>query len=405
MDNNNQTLPPSLVQPQSRRWYQHRGVIAIMVLAVVAAVLVCAYTMLHQPQDLEPIIINHHPKTVTQTNELPTPTTSPAQQTTVGVTPKIDTSSWKSYKDNSLGFQMQYPPDWTVQKSTYNSTGNAIVSIHFYPPGKTPGYEYQGDIIVDTVSNPKQLDLQTFYNQPDNSYGTGTLMTTITGYPEIKFSDIPAMIPSDQISVNLGKTIVELTDVGQQHTDDGITDAMANTISSNTSTSFRYLPIGEVLEWTKNTKWNFDPPNTYVTYNSTDKDFSFQVPYNANWGNDQIKLKPYEVTKDGSVYFGNVGVGCEGGCGMSRDEHVYTQAAQNADAVIADLNKNYWDGGFAQKPIKVNLGSLQVVEYEYGELGTQKYVIVIGKKFNYVFTADNFEIKDLEQVAKTVTFN
>ncbi len=145
-----------------------------------------------------------------------------------------DTSKWSTFNSSQLGFQIKYPTGWTYDVLTDKSENIPVTSVHFYPPGKTAGYEYQGDIIIDTVANPRQLDLKTFYSDPQNNLVDGGTLTTLTnlfGYPEIKFTNIPAMVPSDQVSVNLGKTIVELVDVGQQHSDDGITNAMANSIN------------------------------------------------------------------------------------------------------------------------------------------------------------------------------
>ena len=181
----------------------------------------------------------------------------------------------------------------------------------------------------------------------------------------------------------------------------------ADLLSLYINSNVKYLPVGESLEWVEGTKWNFDPPTTFITYSNPEKGFSFLVPYNENWGGREFKMRAYEETKDGKIYFGNVAVGCEGDCSMGRDAHVYTDDYQSAQSLVEDLNngKIYWEGGFIVKPTIVNLGSLQAVEYEYGELGSQKFVIVTGKKFNYVFSSYHIEVKDLELVAKTIKFN
>ncbi len=146
---------------------------------------------------------------------------------------KIDTSNWKIYNNTKLDFQMKYPVGWTYKQATDNATG--LASVQFYPPGTAPDLTtgYAGDIILDTLNNPKKLDLKTFYQSQDmNVFAESTTQTplTINGYEAERFIGVYGEIPSNQISVNLGQVVVELIDVAQQHANDGITDAMANSI-------------------------------------------------------------------------------------------------------------------------------------------------------------------------------
>ncbi len=65
MENSNEVLPPSQSQQQPqqpKKWYNHKGIIVICILAVVAAVSVWIYFIYNQPQNLGPVVVQYKPK-------------------------------------------------------------------------------------------------------------------------------------------------------------------------------------------------------------------------------------------------------------------------------------------------------------------------------------------------------
>ena len=142
MDNNlNNNLPPTIeptqvnsaILPIQKNWYQHKGIIAVITLTVIAAASVLAYTTLSQPQNLSPIIVTHHPKLLEQDNQSQTPTSTPINSvfsstpisttTTAYTAPpaKIDTTNWKTYNNTKYGFQFNYPNTWTDASRTIDT--------------------------------------------------------------------------------------------------------------------------------------------------------------------------------------------------------------------------------------------------------------------------------------------
>ncbi len=53
---------------QSNKWYKHKGILAIIILAAIATVSIWIYLTLNQPQNLGPIVIHHKVDTNSQTN-------------------------------------------------------------------------------------------------------------------------------------------------------------------------------------------------------------------------------------------------------------------------------------------------------------------------------------------------
>ncbi len=72
MDNTNESQIPQQapMPPAIKKWHQHKGIISIIVLAVIAAVLVWVYFILNQPQVLGPVAVHHKSKSIIQTQQL-----------------------------------------------------------------------------------------------------------------------------------------------------------------------------------------------------------------------------------------------------------------------------------------------------------------------------------------------
>ena len=142
-------------------------------------------------------------------------------------TDSIDTSTWKTYTNTQYGFEMKYPASWTYQDTGY---------VEFFPPNQSIDLknEYHGDITLSVLSNPNHLDFKTYYgkSQGGSIFDQSEKQTslTINSYQAEKFIGVYGMVPSDVISISKGSIIIELTDVGQNNTENGIFDAMAGSV-------------------------------------------------------------------------------------------------------------------------------------------------------------------------------
>jgi len=128
-------------------------------------------------------------------------------------------------------FTLSYPPLWVISASPYPN------QEYLFPSSSQPNQdnEYAADIIVDAIPNPGHLDLSSYYsNKADVNYysNSDTAITFVTrsGFPAVKFINVSGMIPTEITSVNTGSVIVEITDVGEQHSDDGILAAVADSV-------------------------------------------------------------------------------------------------------------------------------------------------------------------------------
>lgn len=135
---------------------------------------------------------------------------------------------WETIRHRESGILMSYPPGWTSSLGT--------TQIAFFPNNKSPNgtLQYVGDITAEFLPNPDGLDLRTFYDEVATvdlfSNSASAREYEISGTLAVKFKDVNGMIPSDIIVLLKNSIIVELTDVGQLHRNDGVLDQIAKSI-------------------------------------------------------------------------------------------------------------------------------------------------------------------------------
>jgi hypothetical protein len=110
----------------------------------------------------------------------------------------IDTSDWQTYRNDEYGFEFKYPAGWSI----VDTDG---LKIKLIPPGKSLGYEYNGDIVI-TVEEPNGLDIKSYYNGKDrNNLFTeaegGIEEFFVAGKKATRFSNICCMFPDNQIVI------------------------------------------------------------------------------------------------------------------------------------------------------------------------------------------------------------
>ncbi|OGG07083.1 hypothetical protein A2872_00160 [Candidatus Gottesmanbacteria bacterium RIFCSPHIGHO2_01_FULL_42_12] len=146
---------------------------------------------------------------------------------------KVDTSTWKTYRNEEFGFEFRYPGNWVYQELGGKSFGGFV---NFYSSGKIPSSQNMviPDIALSLFPNPKNLDLKSFYlNQSSNwFYASDSQIPfkTTNGLDGEKFIAIYGAGLDDIISIKKDLIVIELQDFNQQHANDGILDMIINSI-------------------------------------------------------------------------------------------------------------------------------------------------------------------------------
>jgi len=348
--------------------------------------------------------------------------------------PLVNDPAWETFKNEKFGFVVSYPSGFGNFEDKF-SFGYSTSEIFFcvfddgtinYWPFDLTDYESGGGYVVGRGSQRCQrlpFEITAKYSggndenpfklsKVENKYTDIYIQEYTAMQPKVDGQFEPRVVRSVKIEV---PSFLNLTDYGKKvasisfsprnkEADDMLEEVFSTfKFTSPIFEKFKYLGVDELLEYSEDTKWNFDVANTFFTYIDNDKGFYFLIPYNDKWGNTEIKLKPSEQTADGKIYFGNAYGGCEGGCAIGRDMYMYVDKYKSAQDIIAELKgSEYYEYMFPTKPTILKFNSLEAVKYEMGELKADKYIIVVGKKFNYVFSGVEAPFEDLEQAAKTL---
>lgn len=136
MENQSNT-PPSpdqQVQPPIKKWYQHKGLLAVIALAVIAAVAIIIY---FQRKD------NCVYPNCTPAWETPFPKDWPPQN----ATSSISNSDWQTYINTQYGFEFKYPSDWKIvnEKKVDDQT---LLVLDFASPEENAIGKFTANMII-----------------------------------------------------------------------------------------------------------------------------------------------------------------------------------------------------------------------------------------------------------------
>lgn len=132
MENTN--VPQNFQQAQmlhpAKKWYQHKGIISIMILTVISAILILVYLILNQPLDLGPIVVQYKARQLQQS----------ATSTSI---------TWENYSNEFIEFQ--YSSDFTITDEKFYTQHqiNPKVNKDIYGVG---GLMLESNI--NNISNP-----------------------------------------------------------------------------------------------------------------------------------------------------------------------------------------------------------------------------------------------------------
>lgn len=148
--------------------------------------------------------------------------------------------------------------------------------------------------------------------------------------------------------------------------------------------------------------FNLDDANSKAKYENIEKGISFDIPYNAKWGNKNCKVEPYTefIQPSGGVLveFGKPQAW------IPSEFRLIISSQRSSDDIINELN------GFMEEPkvqpIKKIIANNQVVFWKSSEVYPSLSYEVVGKQYNYRFDCNGSdsqsEAKKLEQIISSV---
>jgi hypothetical protein len=254
--------------------------------------------------------------------------------------------------------------------------------------------------------NPNGLTAEKFYDRPNSYFVNMKNITVGDGIPALGLMNCTEMTKSCY-SIAIKGAFIEFVNLMLEQ---NVMNQILSTFKFTSPQAQNKALFTHKQPISCNEDWNFDKPTEQVGYTDKAKGIEFAVPYNPKWASTNYRLEPYEVDGD-DVYFGNLSGG--EGCGLGRGYYMHYDELKSSQQIIDDLkqDQNYLffkDNPILMKPRVVDVNGLQVVEYLYNNAGlcSEPTYIIVGKKFNYVFTnectADIWPDTLLEKVIKTV---
>ncbi len=149
---------------------------------------------------------NRNQNTNIQPTQTPLATSIPEQLETIES--KIDTSNWKTYRNEEYGFEVRYPEEWRVNEVNKNIIG-------LLPPDRKPEIEYTGDIgffIKPRINNESVEDVYNGRNGPElfQSATGGYRLISIDGKEAYYFNDVMGLLPSDVVIIPMENWFIEI---------------------------------------------------------------------------------------------------------------------------------------------------------------------------------------------------
>ncbi|MCI0557201.1 MAG: hypothetical protein MN733_01810 [Nitrososphaera sp.] len=184
----------------------------IAVLTVVGVVAVWAVRKAEAPNP--PQVRNGQDQNPTSSNN----TTADAKPTTTQelITPDIDTSNWKTYRNDELGFEVPYPSSWSyVENLTYAKVG-------FIDTPVIPTEVYGVDVWIKERKLQLGEDLSKYeYGEDERLRGikNGEQVITDQGVSGYYFHAIPGALPMDVVFLSQNNIVYQIHKINNQGAD------------------------------------------------------------------------------------------------------------------------------------------------------------------------------------------
>ena len=175
-DNPNIPLPPTHLQ-LPKKWYQHKGLWAILILTVIAAGVGTLYYIKQPKPDLSPIVVNHKKE-------------------------DGQFKDWTAFKFETYGFEFKLPQDWEYTNFGYDNEEQAT-ELDFFPKDAEYGTRPENYGLTILISN-HAIDLEAIAvaekEKLERITVDGRPASVTYGYPEWK-EDPTALISLEDRSL------------------------------------------------------------------------------------------------------------------------------------------------------------------------------------------------------------
>ncbi len=126
--------------------------------------------------------------------------------------------------------------------------------------------------------------------------------------------------------------------------------------------------------------FNYDKPDQWISYQGNG--IKIDLPYNKNWGSEEYSIRPWEEN-NGIISFGPITT--FEGCTWLRVDNIKLLEKQTKQEVLNEINKQ--KDSFISNPEEIQRNGFEIIRYSVSGLCEHPAYIVLGREYNYQFSA------------------
>jgi|SRR3989344_2160498 len=148
---------------------------------------------------------------------------------TATTTEEIDTSNWKTYRNEEYGFEFKYPP-YLIIRNNENQIGIGRKDEEVYGEAQKLGYKYFGDIFLRVFQNDTRISVQDYYQKFNNDIffkDQSFSKSRLSDKEVFQFINVPGFVKTNVYIIPLDYLIFEITEIDNTNFVNGVIESLA----------------------------------------------------------------------------------------------------------------------------------------------------------------------------------
>lgn len=143
-------------------------------------------------------------------------------------TEEVDTSDWKTYRNEEYGFEFKYPKELVIRKIEDRiSIGRKDEDV--YGEAQKLGYKYLGDVFLKVFVNNTHLSARDYYSEFNGNifFNENTfLQLKLNNHDVYKFIAVPGFVKTNIYIIPIDNLLIEVTEIDHSYYLEGVISSL-----------------------------------------------------------------------------------------------------------------------------------------------------------------------------------